>query len=84
VLPRQYLLCTRAILQDFATLQSMMDEIQKNIVARQDKIALLSEEVRLVRLSLLPAVVVNLQILRVLLGASHPRQQRLAGTVHGS
>lgn len=36
-------------MKDFATLQSMMDEIQKNIVARQDKISLLTEEVKLLR-----------------------------------
>lgn len=36
-------------LKDFATLQAMMDEIQKNITARQDKISLLTEEVKLLR-----------------------------------
>lgn len=36
-------------LKDFSELQSMMDEIQKNIVARQDKISLLTEEVKLLK-----------------------------------
>lgn len=47
--PESYSIADSEALKDFATLQTMMDEIQKNITARQDKISLLTEEVKLLR-----------------------------------